>query len=121
MTTSGGGGFCDCGDTEAWKEGPYCQKHALHSSEVVEEEVRCPQVVVQADINVGCLPLLLPTLLFETRSQEQLTIKLLGILLSPSPVRGFCSCRKPCLVHAVSGPAIYGGAGDSSGPLAVAS
>ncbi|XP_072246542.1 E3 ubiquitin-protein ligase UBR2 isoform X1 [Leuresthes tenuis] len=27
MTTSGGGGFCDCGDAEAWKEGPYCQKH----------------------------------------------------------------------------------------------
>uniref|UniRef100_A0A3Q2QX34 E3 ubiquitin-protein ligase n=1 Tax=Fundulus heteroclitus TaxID=8078 RepID=A0A3Q2QX34_FUNHE len=27
MTTSGGGGFCDCGDTEAWKTGPYCQKH----------------------------------------------------------------------------------------------
>lgn len=42
MTTSGGGGFCDCGDTEAWKEGPYCQKHELHSSEVVEEEVKMP-------------------------------------------------------------------------------
>uniref|UniRef100_A0A7N9AXM8 E3 ubiquitin-protein ligase n=1 Tax=Mastacembelus armatus TaxID=205130 RepID=A0A7N9AXM8_9TELE len=27
MTTSGGGGFCDCGDAEAWKRGPYCQKH----------------------------------------------------------------------------------------------
>ncbi|KAG7233290.1 hypothetical protein INR49_007253 [Caranx melampygus] len=27
MTTSGGGGFCDCGDAEAWKKGPYCQKH----------------------------------------------------------------------------------------------
>uniref|UniRef100_A0A3Q2DY53 E3 ubiquitin-protein ligase n=1 Tax=Cyprinodon variegatus TaxID=28743 RepID=A0A3Q2DY53_CYPVA len=27
MTTSGGGGFCDCGDTEAWKTGPYCQNH----------------------------------------------------------------------------------------------
>ncbi|XP_017289937.1 E3 ubiquitin-protein ligase UBR2 isoform X2 [Kryptolebias marmoratus] len=27
MTTSGGGGFCDCGDPEAWKTGPYCQKH----------------------------------------------------------------------------------------------
>jgi hypothetical protein len=43
MTTSGGGGFCDCGDTEAWKEGPYCQKHKLSSSEVVEEEVKMPQ------------------------------------------------------------------------------
>jgi hypothetical protein len=40
MTTSGGGGFCDCGDTEAWKEGPYCQKHELNTSEVEEEEVK---------------------------------------------------------------------------------
>ncbi|XP_065742491.1 E3 ubiquitin-protein ligase UBR2 isoform X1 [Phocoena phocoena] len=38
MTTSGGGGFCDCGDTEAWKEGPYCQKHDLNTSEIEEEE-----------------------------------------------------------------------------------
>uniref|UniRef100_A0A096MFC5 E3 ubiquitin-protein ligase n=1 Tax=Poecilia formosa TaxID=48698 RepID=A0A096MFC5_POEFO len=27
MTTSGGGGFCDCGDAEAWKTGPSCQNH----------------------------------------------------------------------------------------------
>uniref|UniRef100_A0A8C0H1L1 E3 ubiquitin-protein ligase n=1 Tax=Chelonoidis abingdonii TaxID=106734 RepID=A0A8C0H1L1_CHEAB len=33
MTTSGGGGFCDCGDTEAWKESPYCQKHELNTAE----------------------------------------------------------------------------------------
>uniref|UniRef100_A0A8B9GGR5 E3 ubiquitin-protein ligase n=1 Tax=Amazona collaria TaxID=241587 RepID=A0A8B9GGR5_9PSIT len=39
MTTSGGGGFCDCGDTEAWKEGPYCQKHEINTSETAEEEV----------------------------------------------------------------------------------
>ncbi|KAF4013393.1 hypothetical protein G4228_005121 [Cervus hanglu yarkandensis] len=38
MTTSGGGGFCDCGDTEAWKEGPYCQKHELNTYETEEEE-----------------------------------------------------------------------------------
>ncbi|KAM4835181.1 E3 ubiquitin-protein ligase UBR2 isoform 1-T1 [Thomomys bottae] len=38
MTTSGGGGFCDCGDTEAWKEGPFCQKHKMHTSETKEEE-----------------------------------------------------------------------------------
>lgn len=40
MTTSGGGGFCDCGDTEAWKEGPYCQKHELNTYETEEEEVK---------------------------------------------------------------------------------
>ncbi|KAK7904739.1 hypothetical protein WMY93_017346 [Mugilogobius chulae] len=27
MHASSGGGFCDCGDIEAWKIGPYCSKH----------------------------------------------------------------------------------------------
>uniref|UniRef100_A0A8C4R8F1 E3 ubiquitin-protein ligase n=1 Tax=Eptatretus burgeri TaxID=7764 RepID=A0A8C4R8F1_EPTBU len=31
MNTSSGGGFCDCGDVEAWKHGPYCQQHRPHS------------------------------------------------------------------------------------------
>uniref|UniRef100_A0A3B4BEV3 E3 ubiquitin-protein ligase n=1 Tax=Periophthalmus magnuspinnatus TaxID=409849 RepID=A0A3B4BEV3_9GOBI len=31
MTTSGGGGFCDCGDSEAWKQGPYCDQALLNS------------------------------------------------------------------------------------------
>ena len=29
MSTSVGGGYCDCGDTEAWKAHPYCSKHIL--------------------------------------------------------------------------------------------
>uniref|UniRef100_A0A673BGY1 E3 ubiquitin-protein ligase n=1 Tax=Sphaeramia orbicularis TaxID=375764 RepID=A0A673BGY1_9TELE len=39
MTTSGGGGFCDCGDAEAWKKGPYCQKHTPKESSRYSEEV----------------------------------------------------------------------------------
>lgn len=27
MSTSGGGGYCDCGDVEAWKSDPYCEIH----------------------------------------------------------------------------------------------
>ncbi|XP_034041636.1 E3 ubiquitin-protein ligase UBR2 isoform X3 [Thalassophryne amazonica] len=38
MTTSGGGGFCDCGDTEAWKKGPYCQKHQPNTTDTPEED-----------------------------------------------------------------------------------
>ncbi|XP_026210081.1 E3 ubiquitin-protein ligase UBR2 isoform X1 [Anabas testudineus] len=38
MTTSGGGGFCDCGDAEAWKKGPYCQKHIPTDSNRDSEE-----------------------------------------------------------------------------------
>jgi len=29
MSTSIGGGYCDCGDTEAWKDHPYCAVHVL--------------------------------------------------------------------------------------------
>ncbi|XP_074531459.1 E3 ubiquitin-protein ligase UBR2 isoform X2 [Halichoeres trimaculatus] len=38
MTTSGGGGFCDCGDAEAWKKGPYCHKHTPTDSSRHSEE-----------------------------------------------------------------------------------
>uniref|UniRef100_A0A3P9IJR3 E3 ubiquitin-protein ligase n=1 Tax=Oryzias latipes TaxID=8090 RepID=A0A3P9IJR3_ORYLA len=48
MTTSGGGGFCDCGDPEAWKNDPWCQKHARADGHI--EEVRssrsCEEVSV---------------------------------------------------------------------------
>ena len=27
MSMSGGGGYCDCGDTEAWKSEPFCDLH----------------------------------------------------------------------------------------------
>lgn len=27
MSTSGGGGYCDCGDAEAWKTEPFCGNH----------------------------------------------------------------------------------------------
>ncbi|XP_071369680.1 E3 ubiquitin-protein ligase UBR2-like [Centroberyx affinis] len=38
MTTSGGGGFCDCGDTEAWKKGPYCHKHEPNNRDASQED-----------------------------------------------------------------------------------
>jgi len=27
MSTSGGGGYCDCGDKEAWRVGAFCDIH----------------------------------------------------------------------------------------------
>ncbi|XP_075451842.1 E3 ubiquitin-protein ligase UBR2 isoform X1 [Ascaphus truei] len=47
MTTSIGGGFCDCGDAEAWKEGAYCQKHALNGT---ENEAEDPLVHLSEDM-----------------------------------------------------------------------
>ncbi|XP_033468365.1 E3 ubiquitin-protein ligase UBR2 isoform X2 [Epinephelus lanceolatus] len=48
MTTSGGGGFCDCGDAEAWKKGPYCQKHTPTSNNRDTEED--PVTLLPADM-----------------------------------------------------------------------
>ncbi|XP_069394248.1 E3 ubiquitin-protein ligase UBR2 isoform X2 [Paralichthys olivaceus] len=39
MTTSGGGGFCDCGDDEAWKMSPYCNKHTPSERHTEEDPV----------------------------------------------------------------------------------
>ena len=31
MHASGGGGYCDCGDVEAWRDGPACRTHTVES------------------------------------------------------------------------------------------
>ncbi|XP_067091771.1 E3 ubiquitin-protein ligase UBR2 isoform X2 [Osmerus mordax] len=51
MTTSGGGGFCDCGDTEAWKKGPYCHKHEPNISDASQED---PLAHMSADMIARC-------------------------------------------------------------------
>uniref|UniRef100_A0A183EQF3 E3 ubiquitin-protein ligase n=1 Tax=Gongylonema pulchrum TaxID=637853 RepID=A0A183EQF3_9BILA len=33
MTTSGGSGYCDCGDVEAWKQDPACDLHKVQQDE----------------------------------------------------------------------------------------
>ena len=46
MNTSGGGGFCDCGDTEAWKDGVACDTHQ-HTGDTDMEEVLTVHVLTQ--------------------------------------------------------------------------
>ncbi|OXB63359.1 hypothetical protein ASZ78_001935 [Callipepla squamata] len=41
MHSSTGGGFCDCGDTEAWKDGPVCTKHESGASGSPKENSEC--------------------------------------------------------------------------------
>uniref|UniRef100_A0A8C5U7A5 E3 ubiquitin-protein ligase n=1 Tax=Malurus cyaneus samueli TaxID=2593467 RepID=A0A8C5U7A5_9PASS len=41
MHSSTGGGFCDCGDTEAWKAGPLCTKHEPGASSSPKENSEC--------------------------------------------------------------------------------
>ncbi|XP_064318493.1 E3 ubiquitin-protein ligase UBR1 isoform X2 [Phalacrocorax carbo] len=41
MHSSTGGGFCDCGDAEAWKAGPLCTKHEPGASGSAKENSEC--------------------------------------------------------------------------------
>uniref|UniRef100_A0A803YPZ6 E3 ubiquitin-protein ligase n=1 Tax=Meleagris gallopavo TaxID=9103 RepID=A0A803YPZ6_MELGA len=45
MHSSTGGGFCDCGDTEAWKAGPVCTKHEPGASVMEHSRRVFPSVV----------------------------------------------------------------------------
>lgn len=39
MMTSGGGGYCDCGDPEAWKQHPNCELHMPKTNTSGEESI----------------------------------------------------------------------------------
>lgn len=43
MSTSSGGGCCDCGDVEAWKSHPHCKTHILGTLEGTSQEVQFPE------------------------------------------------------------------------------
>ncbi|XP_053191479.1 E3 ubiquitin-protein ligase UBR1 isoform X1 [Scomber japonicus] len=51
MHASSGGGFCDCGDVEAWKIGPCCSKHdpGAASAMVTDECVLEPELFERAE------------------------------------------------------------------------
>uniref|UniRef100_A0A3Q2CHI4 E3 ubiquitin-protein ligase n=1 Tax=Cyprinodon variegatus TaxID=28743 RepID=A0A3Q2CHI4_CYPVA len=49
MHASSGGGFCDCGDVEAWKIGPCCSKHDPGSAAAMDESVLEPELYERAE------------------------------------------------------------------------
>lgn len=66
MSTSGGGGYCDCGDKEAWKEHPFCANHQpkSKSAEVVLSLVFMWKVSVAYLLSDGDLDLSLTRVSF---------------------------------------------------------
>ncbi|GLH05833.1 E3 ubiquitin-protein ligase UBR1 [Gryllus bimaculatus] len=46
MGTSGGGGCCDCGDTEAWKTEPFCDMH-MPDHEEAQDQKRLPEELLE--------------------------------------------------------------------------
>lgn len=38
MHASGGTGYCDCGDVEAWSAGTHCERHQLTSAMDIDDD-----------------------------------------------------------------------------------
>lgn len=76
MHASSGGGFCDCGDVEAWKIGPCCSKHdpgaatsmvmVSYITEWMDGEARdrgregCSSSFCVSEPQNACFPILVP-------------------------------------------------------------
>ncbi|XP_050407008.2 E3 ubiquitin-protein ligase UBR2 isoform X1 [Patella vulgata] len=61
MSTSGGGGYCDCGDLEAWKMDPFCEEH---KPRMEGEEDLNPMDLLPVDLSRRAKVLFLSTLQF---------------------------------------------------------
>lgn len=56
MHASAGGGFCDCGDLEAWKTGPCCSQHDPGTSVAMETVQFILQKLIDVKIAVDFSP-----------------------------------------------------------------
>ncbi|XP_063428523.1 E3 ubiquitin-protein ligase UBR2-like isoform X1 [Mytilus trossulus] len=59
MSTSGGGGYCDCGDVEAWKSDPYCEIHDAKTKPMSDQN---PIEVLPEDLTDRASALFMATL-----------------------------------------------------------
>ncbi|XP_030564536.1 E3 ubiquitin-protein ligase UBR1 isoform X1 [Drosophila novamexicana] len=50
MSSSGGGGCCDCGDDEAWKRDQYCELHLANRKNPLESKIITSAVLERAEI-----------------------------------------------------------------------
>lgn len=57
MSTSSGGGYCDCGDTEAWRSGAFCEVHAKGTQETAQcaHEQLPPDLVSRVQVVIECI------------------------------------------------------------------
>ncbi len=56
MMTSGGGGYCDCGDPEAWKSHPNCELHKPKSSSLQLQQTASSSSLTDQSTFVNKLP-----------------------------------------------------------------
>ena len=52
MSTSVGGGYCDCGDTEAWKEHPYCATHVLGTQVLLFVDIYASNICINTSVRL---------------------------------------------------------------------
>ncbi|KAH8300991.1 hypothetical protein KR044_008170 [Drosophila immigrans] len=50
MSSSGGGGCCDCGDDEAWKRDQYCELHLANRKNPLESKIITNAVLERAEV-----------------------------------------------------------------------
>lgn len=55
MGTSSGGGCCDCGDTEAWRQDPYCDVHIVGIQKKDSTNELPKELAERARITFGCV------------------------------------------------------------------
>ncbi|KMZ10270.1 uncharacterized protein Dsimw501_GD15711, isoform A [Drosophila simulans] len=55
MSTSGGGGCCDCGDDEAWKKDQYCELHLANRKNPLESKILTDAVLERVEICFGAI------------------------------------------------------------------
>ncbi|XP_016924050.2 E3 ubiquitin-protein ligase UBR1 [Drosophila suzukii] len=55
MSTSGGGGCCDCGDDEAWKKDHYCQLHLANRKNPLESKILTDAVLERSEVCFGAI------------------------------------------------------------------
>ncbi|XP_002101445.3 E3 ubiquitin-protein ligase UBR1 isoform X1 [Drosophila yakuba] len=55
MSTSGGGGCCDCGDDEAWKKDHYCELHLANRKNPLESKILTDAVLERVEICFGAI------------------------------------------------------------------
>ena len=55
MNTSGGGGYCDCGDVEAWTSDPSCEIHGITSEQDQVSSQSSKLVLPKSVYDVGSL------------------------------------------------------------------
>jgi E3 ubiquitin-protein ligase UBR2 len=85
MSTSGGGGYCDCGDKEAWKSDPFCDVHTVGEESEESAPAPCPLDTLPPDLAARARQLFSATINYATQLLTWTDTEVLPPDLMPQP------------------------------------